>query len=77
MARAGAACGMPSTREARAGAAIAAPYDSTARIERAEAGLRIGDDGPASATRPAHAGRLHARPRRRRAVSLCTIGRAP
>ncbi|WP_333992354.1 hypothetical protein [Burkholderia orbicola] len=40
-----------STREGRAGAAIAAPYASRARIERAAAGLRIGDDGPASATR--------------------------
>jgi hypothetical protein len=34
-----------STREGRAGAAIAAPHESTARIERAAAGLRIGDDG--------------------------------
>ncbi|QRR08567.1 hypothetical protein FPJ27_19085 [Burkholderia sp. MS455] len=42
---------MPSTREGRAGAAIAAPHGSTARIERAAAGLRIGDDGPAPATR--------------------------
>jgi len=42
---------MPSTRERRAGAAIVAPHDSTARIERAPAGLRSGDDGPASATR--------------------------
>ncbi|KAG8154760.1 hypothetical protein BFF94_004105 [Burkholderia catarinensis] len=42
---------MPSTREGRAGAAIAAPHGRTARIERAAAGLRIGDDGPAPATR--------------------------
>ncbi|AXF25054.1 hypothetical protein CUJ89_17615 [Burkholderia pyrrocinia] len=51
MARAGAAPGTPSTREGRAGAAIAAPHGRSAHIERAAAGLRIGDDGPASATR--------------------------
>ncbi|KHL15601.1 hypothetical protein BED46_014340 [Burkholderia contaminans] len=41
---------MPSTREGRAGAAIVAPHGSMAHIERAAAGLRIGDDGPAPAT---------------------------
>ncbi|WP_325088409.1 hypothetical protein [Burkholderia contaminans] len=50
MARVGAASGMPSTREGRAGAAIVAPHGSMAHIERAAAGLRIGDDGPAPAT---------------------------
>ncbi|OXI29374.1 hypothetical protein CFB89_28175 [Burkholderia sp. AU16741] len=42
---------MPPTRKRRTGAAIVAPHGSTARIERAAAGLRIGDGGPASAPR--------------------------
>ncbi|MDN7425673.1 hypothetical protein [Burkholderia sp. AU45388] len=33
-------------RKRRTGAAIVAPHGSTARIERAAAGLRIGDGGP-------------------------------
>ena len=77
IARVDAASGMPSTREARAGAAIAAPYGSMARIERRPPVCASATTARHPRHGPAHTGRLHARPHRRWPASLCTIGRAP